>query len=55
MLYTISFMATGGVTVEAESEEEALKLFHSDSVQEAVGMELSAAEVTVTEIRREEL
>lgn len=48
--YTICFMVTGGISVEAESEEEAMEYFKSESGQEAVGMCLSGNDVTVTEI-----
>lgn len=35
--YTICFMATGGITVEAEDEEDALNYFNSaEGYQEAI-------------------
>lgn len=52
--YTICFEITGGISVEAESEEEALDYFASESGQEAVGMCLHQNQVSVTEIYVEE-
>lgn len=53
MLYTICFMSTGGVTIEADSEAEALKKFYSDAVQEEVGKELAMNEIDITEVYEE--
>lgn len=52
--YTICFEITGGITIEAESEEDAMAYFYSEGGQEAVGMALSTNEVSVTEIYEEE-
>jgi len=52
--YTICFQVTGGISVEAESEDAALEYFWSDAGQEAVGMCLSQNEIDVTEILDEE-
>lgn len=43
--YIICFQVTGGISVEAESEDAALEYFYSDAGQEAVGMCLSQNEV----------
>lgn len=52
--YTIRFMVTGGISVEAESVDAALEYFESEGGQEAVGMCLSENEITVTEVYEEE-
>ena len=52
--YTVCFMVTGGITVEAESKEEAMAYLDTESGQEAVGMILSGNEVTITEVLEEE-
>lgn len=48
--YLICFDVTGGLTVEAESYEEALEYVRSESGQEAIGIILAQNDVTVTEI-----
>lgn len=52
--YTICFMVTGGIAVEAENEDEALAYFHSDAGQEAAWMCIDEHDATVTEIYEEE-
>lgn len=51
--YTICFLVTGGITVEAESEEEALRKFDSEEVQEAVADILLWNSVDITDIYEE--
>lgn len=51
--FTVCFMVTGGITVEAETEEEAMAYLDSESGQEAVGAILSGNDVTVTEVHEE--
>lgn len=53
--YTIYFMVDGDLTVQAESEEEALAYLESEDGQEAIGMILSSAEIVVTEIVEEDV
>lgn len=48
--FTVCFMVTGGLTVEAETEEEAIAYLDSEDGQEAIGMILSDNDVTVTEV-----
>ena len=48
--YTVCFMVTGGITVEAETEEEAIAYLSSEDGQEAVGMCLALNEPTITEV-----
>ena len=52
--YTICFEITGGISVEAENEEDALNYFNSEDGQADVGMCLSQNQVSVTEIYVEE-
>ena len=52
--YTVCFMVTGGITVEADTEEEAIAYLDSEDGQEAVGMILSGNDVKVTEVFVEE-
>ena len=52
--YTICFMATGGIVIDAESEEEAINRFDSGEFDEEIGMILSQSEITFTEIYEEE-
>lgn len=48
--YTICFITSGGLTIEAETEEEALDYLESEEGQEAIGMCLSGNDITVTDI-----
>ena len=54
MLYTICFMVTGGITVEAASEEEAIREFESGGYAESIGEALAMNEITMTEIFEED-
>lgn len=47
-MYTICFMATGGITVEAESEEEAMNRFEADDIQADIGTILAENGVDIT-------
>lgn len=49
-MYTIRFMATGGITVEAESKEEAMNRFEEDDIQADIGMILAENGVDITEV-----
>ena len=51
--YTICLMITGGITVEAESEDEARAYLDSEDGQEAIGSILAGNDITVTEIYEE--
>ncbi len=54
-VYTICFMVTGGVTIEAESEDEALSLFDtSPAVIADAYASLADNELTITDIIEEE-
>jgi len=55
-LYTISFVKYGGITIEAESEEEALDIFNSDAGQEDAMYELANnySPLDITDIIEEE-
>ena len=48
--FTVCFMVTGGLTVEAETEEEAIAYLDSEDGQEAIGIILSGNDVTITEV-----
>lgn len=52
--YTICFMSTGGITVDAENEEDALDRFENGEFDEDVYMSLAANDVSFTEIYEEE-
>lgn len=52
--YTICFMVTGGITVEAESEDEAIEYFNSEAGQMEVLENLNENEVDITEVYEEE-
>ncbi len=52
--WTVCFMTTGGVSVEADTEEEVLNWFRSDAGQTAAWMCLSD-EITITEVLCEEI
>lgn len=51
--YTICFLVTGDITVEAESEEEALRKFDSEEMQEEIDYILRMGEVDITDIIEE--
>ena len=48
--YLVCFEVTGGLSVEAESEDEVMEYIRSASGQEEIGMNLSQNDVTITEI-----
>ena len=56
--YTVCFMATGGVDIEAENEDEAIKKFNEMSVNEPEILSetflQNGWEITDIEIREEE-
>lgn len=52
--YTICFMATGGITVEAESERKARAYFRSEKGQKEAFAELVGNKIEVTEVYEEE-
>lgn len=53
-VYTIGFEISGGITVEAETVEEALQFFRSDKGQELVGLEIPYCDPYVTYIEEED-
>ena len=53
-LFTICYMVTGGVQVEAETEDEAMERFESGEFDEEVGESLVLSALDVTEIIKEE-
>lgn len=52
--WTVCFLVSGGVTIEAETEDEALSLFNSEQYDAIVQEELLENYVDVTEIFEEE-
>ena len=52
--FTICYMVTGGITVEAESEEEAMTRFNAGEFDEQIGQTLAENEVTFSEIYEDE-
>ncbi len=50
MKYLITFMATGGLTVEAESEEEARRIFEAANIQEQASHELAMNGIDITDV-----
>jgi len=48
--YLVCFEVTGGLSVEAESEDEVMEYIRSVSCQEEIGMILAQNDVTITEI-----
>lgn len=52
--YTICYMVTGGITIEAESENEAMDRFNSGEFDEQIGQSLAENEITMTEVYEEE-
>ena len=49
-MFTICFASTGGVTIEADSEEEAMKKFESDAIQQDIGNILYQNGIDITEV-----
>ena len=52
--YTVCFMVTGGITVEAESEEEAIAIARSEESMEDISESLLANALTITEVYEED-
>ena len=48
--FTICYMVTGGITVEAETADEAMAEFDNGEFDEEIGRSLAENEVTFTEI-----
>lgn len=48
--YTVCFMATGGIDIEADSEEEAIRKFNEETLEEDVIENLTANGWNVTEV-----
>ena len=53
-LYTICYMVTGGITVEAETMDDALERFQDGEFDEEIGRSLAENEVSFTQIYEEE-
>ena len=53
-LFTISYLCTGGVTIEAEDEEDALRKFETPAVQQEAYDELAYNPLDITDIIEEE-
>ena len=54
MTYTVCFMVTGGITVKADSEEEAMDYLDTEDGMEAVAMCLAQNDLTITEVYEED-
>lgn len=52
-IYTVCFMATGGMQIEADSEEEAVRKFNEDILEEDIIENLTANGWDVTEVFEE--
>ena len=52
--FTICYMVTGGITVEAETEDEALSRFQSGEFDEDIARSLAENEISFTEMYEEE-
>ena len=52
-IYTVCFMATGGIEIEADSEEEAVRKFNAEIVEEDIIENLTANGWDVTEVFEE--
>ena len=52
--YTICFMSTGGLEIEAESEDEAIRLFDTAEMQRIALENLDQNGIEITEIFEEE-
>lgn len=52
--FTICYMVTGGITVEADSADEAMERCHRGEFDEEIGKSLAENEITFTEIYEEE-
>ncbi len=49
-IYTVCFMATGGMQIEADSEEEAVRKFNEESLEEDIIENLTANGWNLTEV-----
>ena len=49
-IYTVCFMATGGMQIEADSEEEAVRKFNEEILEEDIIENLTANGWNVTEV-----
>lgn len=54
MKYLITFAATGGMTIEADSKEKALEIFNQADNQKKAAQELASNGIDVTDISEEE-
>lgn len=52
-IYTVCFMATGGMQIEADSEEEAVRKFNEEVLEEDIIENLTANGWDVTEVFEE--
>lgn len=52
-IYTVCFMATGGMQIEADSEEEAVRKFNEEILEEDIIENLTANGWDVTEVFEE--
>lgn len=50
MTYVVCFEVTGGISIEAESESDAIQKFRSGEYDVAVGTELAQNSVTITDV-----
>ena len=53
-IYTVCFMATGGIEIEADSEEEAVRKFNEEILEEDIIENLTANGWDVTEVFEED-
>ena len=52
-IYTVCFMATGGMQIEADSEEEAIRKFNEEVLEEDIIENLTSNGWDVTEVFEE--
>lgn len=52
-IYTVCFMATGGMQIEADSEEEAIRKFNEETLEEDIIENLTSNGWDVTEVFEE--
>ena len=50
MQFVVCFEVTGGISIEAESESDAIQKFHSGEYDAAVGTELAQNSVNITDV-----
>lgn len=53
-IYTVCFMATGGMQIEADSEEEAVRKFNEEVLEEDIIENLTTNGWDVTEVFEED-